>query len=161
EPRLLRPLPRSALRPLAGDVHHHRQLPRSGPAGPPRPDGGDRAAGLHRGGEAPDCPPLPGAEAGRRERSGRPRPALLRPGPPRPARPPTRRGPVVPPAGAERHAARSPARWPAARPVAVRLAPSRSRNTPAQPATTTTWPRTATMSAWRPASPGPRPAVTP
>ncbi len=45
-----------ALRPLAGDVHRHRQPARADPAGVPRPHGGDPALRLHRGGEAARSP---------------------------------------------------------------------------------------------------------
>ena len=54
EHRLPRPLPRRAVRPVGRVLHHHRQRPRSGPAGPARPHGGARARRLHRGREAPD-----------------------------------------------------------------------------------------------------------
>ena len=51
---LQRPLPRGALRPVAGALHRHREPARPDPAGAARPHGGDRAARLHRGGEARD-----------------------------------------------------------------------------------------------------------
>ena len=64
EQHVPRPLPRRAVRPLGGAVHHDREHPRPGPAGAARPHGGARAARLHRGGEAPDRRRAPGREAG-------------------------------------------------------------------------------------------------
>ena len=49
---LQRPLPRGAVRPLARDVHRHREHARDDPAGAARPHGGDRAARLHRARQA-------------------------------------------------------------------------------------------------------------
>ena len=73
---LPRPLPRRRLRPVAGDVHHHRQSARSDPAGLPRSHGGDPAVRLHRRREAEDRPPPPDPEAARRARA-RPAPAQV------------------------------------------------------------------------------------
>ena len=42
-----RPLPRGAVRPLAGALHRHREPDGPDPAGAARPHGGDRAARLH------------------------------------------------------------------------------------------------------------------
>ena len=53
---LPRPLPRRAVRSVAGVVHHHGQHARHDPAAAARPHGGDRAARLHRGGEAARSP---------------------------------------------------------------------------------------------------------
>ena len=49
-----RQLPRSALRPVAGAVHRHRQLPRHHPRAPARPDGDPDAVRLHGRGEGRD-----------------------------------------------------------------------------------------------------------
>ena len=51
---LPRPLPRPAVRPLERDVRHHGQHARHDSGAAARPDGGDPARRLHRGGEAPD-----------------------------------------------------------------------------------------------------------
>ena len=67
---LPRPLPRPAVRPLAGAVHHHGQPARPDPAAAARPDGDHRAGRLHRGGEARDRQALPRAAPGRAERAG-------------------------------------------------------------------------------------------
>ena len=56
EQHVPRPLPRRAVRPLGGAVHHDGERPRPGPAGAARPHGGARAARLHRGGEAARSP---------------------------------------------------------------------------------------------------------
>ena len=63
---LHRPLPRRALRPLQGALHHHRQLPRPDPAAAARPDGDHRDRRLHRRREDRDRPALPAAAAARR-----------------------------------------------------------------------------------------------
>ena len=68
ELRLLGPLPRRAVQPVQGDVRHDRQHPRSGAAGPARPDGSDRAARLRRGREVRDRPAVPGAAPDERAR---------------------------------------------------------------------------------------------
>ena len=72
EQRLPRPLPGRAVRPVARDVHQHRQPPRHDPAGVPRPHGGDPALGLHRGGEARDRQAPPGARSSSRRTASRP-----------------------------------------------------------------------------------------
>ena len=72
EPRLQRSLPRSAVRPEPGDVHHHRQHARSDPAGPARPAGGHRVPRLHRGREAGHRPPVPDPAAARGARPDQP-----------------------------------------------------------------------------------------
>ena len=59
-----RPLPRRAVRPVRGAVHHHGQRARSDSAGAARPHGGARARRLHRGGEAQDRRRAPGRQAG-------------------------------------------------------------------------------------------------
>ena len=65
---LQRPLPRGAVRPVAGAVHRHGQRARPGARRAARPHGGDRAAGLHRGGQARDRAPLPAPAPARGER---------------------------------------------------------------------------------------------
>ncbi len=71
EQRLPRPLPRRALRPVQGHVHHHGQPDRHHPARLPGPDGGHPAPGLHRGREAADRQAAPGAQAARGARPRR------------------------------------------------------------------------------------------
>ena len=63
-----RPLPRPAVRPVDGDVRHHRQHAGHDPRSAARPDGGDPARRLHRGGEAPDRQALPRAAPDRAQR---------------------------------------------------------------------------------------------
>ena len=63
EPCLPRPLPRPAVRPLERDVRDHGQHAGHDPRPAARPDGGDPARRLHRGGEARDRQALPGARA--------------------------------------------------------------------------------------------------
>ena len=70
ELQLPRPLPGPAVRPVEGPVHHHRQPAGPDPRAAARPDGGDRALGLHRGGEAGDRQALPGAAPDGAERRG-------------------------------------------------------------------------------------------
>ena len=53
-----RPLPGPPVRPLARDVRHHGEHAGHDPRTAARPDGGDPARRLHRGGEAPDRPPV-------------------------------------------------------------------------------------------------------
>ena len=60
-----RPLPRRAVRPVAGALHHHREHARHDPGAAARPHGGHRARRLHRGGEARDRPAAPGARSRR------------------------------------------------------------------------------------------------
>ena len=62
------PLPRRALRSLAGPVHHDREPAGPDPGAAPRPDGDHRAARVHRGREGRDRAAPPGAEAGGRAR---------------------------------------------------------------------------------------------
>ena len=69
ERRLPRPLPRHRVRPLARDVHHHREHARHGPRPAARPHGGHPARGLHGGGEAPDRQALPRAAPDRPQRA--------------------------------------------------------------------------------------------
>ena len=66
EPRLPRPLPRRALRPLGGALHRHGQPDGLGARGAARPARGHRVPRLHRGGEGADrrALPLPEAAAG-------------------------------------------------------------------------------------------------
>ena len=66
EQHLPRPLPRRAVRPVGGAVHHHGQRARPGSAGAARPHGGARDPRLHRGREAEDRARAPGREAGQR-----------------------------------------------------------------------------------------------
>ena len=54
EQHVPRPLPRRAVRPVRGAVHHDGERARPDAAGAARPHGGARAPRLHRGGEAPD-----------------------------------------------------------------------------------------------------------
>ena len=70
ERQLPRPLPGPRVRPLGGDVHHHGEHARHGPAGAPGPDGGDPPLRLHAGREAPHREALPGAAPDRAERAG-------------------------------------------------------------------------------------------
>ena len=64
------PLPRRAVRPLAGPVHHDREPARHGPGAASRPDGDHRAAGVHGGREGRDRPAPPRSEAGDGARAG-------------------------------------------------------------------------------------------
>ena len=66
ELRLQRPLPRGAVRPVEGAVHRDGEPAREHPAGAARPHGGDRAARLHRGGQARDRAPAPAARGSSR-----------------------------------------------------------------------------------------------
>ncbi len=66
---LPRPLPRRAVRPLQGHVHHDGEHARHGPRRAARPHGGDPARRLHRGGEAPDRQALPRAAPDRAQRA--------------------------------------------------------------------------------------------
>ena len=61
-----------------GPVHHDGERARPGPAGAPRPHGGARARGLHRGGEADDRDRAPRRQAGREPRPHRRADALRR-----------------------------------------------------------------------------------
>ena len=54
EQHVPRPLPRRAVRPVRGALHHDGQRARPDPARAARPHGGARASRLHRGGEAED-----------------------------------------------------------------------------------------------------------
>ena len=65
------PLPRPAARPLPGALPVHGERARHDSAGPARPDGGDPALGLHRGGEAPHRAALPAAPPDRGGRAAR------------------------------------------------------------------------------------------
>jgi Lon protease-like protein len=69
---LPRQLPRCALRPVEGDVHHHRQHARHRARAAAGPHGGDRADRLHRGGKARDREALPdrAADEGERPHAG-------------------------------------------------------------------------------------------
>ena len=69
ERELQGPLPRPALRPLEGDVHHDRQRARGDPGASERSHGGDPARRLHGRGEEGDRPPLPGPAPDRAQRS--------------------------------------------------------------------------------------------
>ena len=69
EPLLPRSLPRPAVRPLEGDVHHHGEHPRGHSRPSARPHGGDPARRLHRRGEARDRPPLPDPAPDRAQRA--------------------------------------------------------------------------------------------
>ncbi len=60
EQHVPRPLPRRAVRPVGGAVHHHGERPRPGSARPARPHGSAGASRLHRGGEAQDRAGAPG-----------------------------------------------------------------------------------------------------
>jgi ATP-dependent Lon protease len=51
ERRIPRPLPGGGFRPIAGDVHHHRQLAGDDPRPAARPDGDHRDFRIYRGGE--------------------------------------------------------------------------------------------------------------
>ncbi len=62
EQHLQRPLPGGRLRPLAGDVRHHRQHPQHAPAAD-GPDGDHPPARLHRGREGGDRQAPPAAQA--------------------------------------------------------------------------------------------------
>ena len=64
------PLPRRAVRPFAGPVHHDGEPAGPGPGAAARPDGDHRAAGVHRGREGRDRPAPPHSEAGDGARSG-------------------------------------------------------------------------------------------
>ena len=64
-----RPLPRRAVRPLQGHVHHDGEHARHRARPAARPHGGDPARRLHRGGEAPDRQALPGAAPDRAHRA--------------------------------------------------------------------------------------------
>jgi ATP-dependent Lon protease len=68
EQHLPRSLPRRAVRPVGGALHHHRQRARPDPARAARPHGGARAARLHGRGEARDRPRAPGRQADREPR---------------------------------------------------------------------------------------------
>ena len=126
EQHLPRSLPRRAVRPVGGAVHHHRQRPRSDSAGAARPHGGARAPRLHRGREARDRPRPPGREAGARTTASppsswrSPTPACARSSAATRARPAS--------AISSARSARSAARWPAAAPTAswskVRVTPT-------------------------------------
>ena len=63
-------LPGGALRPVRRAVHHHRQHHRHHPPAPAGPDGGHRAAQLHRRGEASNCQALPAAQGDEAPRPG-------------------------------------------------------------------------------------------
>ena len=65
------PLPRRAVRPVGGALHHDGQRARSDSAGPARPHGGARAAWVHGRREARDCRRAPGRAAGAEPRSDR------------------------------------------------------------------------------------------
>ena len=67
--RLQRSLPGGALRSVEGAVHRDREHAREHPAGAARPHGGDRAAGLHRRGQARDRAPPPAAAPARAARA--------------------------------------------------------------------------------------------
>ncbi len=64
-----RPLPRRAVRPLQGHVHHDGEHARHRPGAAARPHGGDPARRLHGGGEAPDRQALPRAAPDRAHRT--------------------------------------------------------------------------------------------
>ena len=63
-----RSLPRRAVRPVGGAVHHHGQRARSGSAGAARPHGSAGDSRLHRGREAGDRPRPPGRQADQESR---------------------------------------------------------------------------------------------
>ena len=69
EPHVPRPLPRPSVRPLERDVRVHGEHARHDSGTAARPDGGDPARRLHRGGEAPDRQALPGAAPDRAQRT--------------------------------------------------------------------------------------------
>src|SRR5437899_595767 len=73
EPRLPRQLPGRSVRPLARDVHHHREHAGHRAVCAQGPRRGAPALGLHRGGEGPDRAPLPAAQAAGGSRAARPR----------------------------------------------------------------------------------------
>ena len=68
EPELPRPLPRPAVRPLEGHVHHDGEHARHDPRAAARPHGDDRHRRLHGRREAADRAPLPRAAPGRAQR---------------------------------------------------------------------------------------------
>ena len=68
ELHLPRPLPRPAVRPLEGHVHHHGQPARADPAAAARPHGDHQARRLHGRGEAAHRAQVPGAAADRGQR---------------------------------------------------------------------------------------------
>src|ERR1700730_10495231 len=65
EPHLPGPLPRRRVRPVARDVHLHRERAPHHPAGAARSDGGAAARRLHRAREDRDRQEIPGAEGDR------------------------------------------------------------------------------------------------
>ena len=69
EQHVPRQLPRRAVRPLEGGVHHHRERARLDPGPAARPDGDHPPPRLHRGGEARDREALSRAAPARRERA--------------------------------------------------------------------------------------------
>ncbi len=160
---LPRPLPRRRLRPVEGDVHHHRQPARHDPAGLPRPHGSDPALRLHAGGEAAHRAP-PSDSRSRWRRTGSLRPHIqftdagvstdhrrLHPRG-RPAQPRARDRRHLPQgggAGGERQGQPGVGR------PGTRRALPRAGKAPRRRAA-----RAATASASRPASPGRRPAAT-
>ena len=71
EPGFQRPLPGPRLRPLQGDVRHHRQHAGRHPAAVAGPDGDHTDRRLHGAGEAQHRQEVPGGEAARRQRAER------------------------------------------------------------------------------------------
>ena len=71
EQHLQRPLPRRRLRPLEGDVHHHREHARAHPAAAPGPHGDHPDRGLHRAREAQHREAVPRSRSSARRTASR------------------------------------------------------------------------------------------